>query len=627
MLTPHRPSRNSATGQARRTEFLAVALMATGCLLDRDLYQSRRLALADGDGDGFSIDDGDCNDADAAVRPSAVETCDGVDQDCNGQVDDGATDATTWFLDTDGDGAGDGAEYVAACGPPTDSWVARGDDCDDDNADRHPAASEIPYDNIDQDCDGADLTDVDGDGHPGGLAGTDCDDDQADVFPGAEEGWGDLLRDNDCDGQNEPIEESFAGSTWFGEREEAHFGERIAALGDVTGDGTTEFLAAAVWHTDIGDYAGRVYLVGETGPGSAADLPYVDPPVDFAGLGASMSAVPDSDGDGITDVAASATLLEHGSGAVFIISSAALLQDGTLTVPDDALAVVTGEDDGTFFGSSVSSLDLDGDGVNELVVGEPFSTVFGAATAGRVYIFEGDLTGARSTADADHRIDGSYSDMRLGNSVGDAGDQDGDGVVDLLVSGEFGLTAAVLTSADLDGDVEDSALVRLYDPTSAAPEPVVVGDLDGDGRRDLVALRDEVWVFTDLAGAVVTDIDPSAAALYTGDRSVFYQAKNLGDIDGDGRAETLLTVPDYAADGGSWAGLLPGADWPEGPAVLASDLPFRAVPTRRDAFLGQRAEVVGDVDGDGRVDVAIGGYSGDRGAVNSGSVALLGVPE
>jgi hypothetical protein len=61
--------------------------------------------------------------------------------------------------------------------------------------------------------------------------------------------------------------------------------------------------------------------------------------------------------------------------------------------------------------------------------------------------------------------------------------------------------------------------------------------------------------------------------------------------------------------------------------MLASDLPFRALPIRRDAFIGQMASVVGDVDGDGRVEVAMGGYSGDRGAVNSGSVALLELPE
>jgi hypothetical protein len=626
MVTLHPTRRNSATGSPG-VVVTAAAFLAPGCLFDRDLYESRTRALADVDGDGFTSDDGDCNDDDPRIRPDASESCDGVDEDCNGVVDDQSTDATTWFLDADGDGAGDGAEYVVACGPPTEAWVSRGDDCDDDNADRYPGAQETPYDDIDQDCDGADLTDLDSDGHPGGSAGTDCDDDRSDVYPDAGEAWGDLLRDNDCDGVLEPIEESYAGSTWFGEQEEAHFGERLAPLGDVDGDGTAEFLAAAVWHTDVGEYAGRVYLVGEDAPGPAAELPRVDPPSAYSGFGAAMAAVPDIDGDGRLDFVTGATLWGSGAGAVFIISTNDLVQETALTVPDDAFGVIEGDGEGSFFGSSVASLDLNGDGLAELVVGEPFSTAGGASNAGRVFVFEGDLGGTRTTADADHRVDGSFSDMRLGNYLGDAGDQDGDGLADLIVSGEFGLTAALLSESRLAGDVEDIASVRFYDATSAAPEPVVVGDLDGDGRRDLVVLRDEIWVYTDLAGAVVTDIDPAAAALHTGDGSVFYQAENLGDIDGDGFAETFLTVPEYISDGGSWAGVLPGAEWPDGASMLASDLPFRAIPTRRDAFLGQRAEVVGDVDGDGWIDIAVGGYSGDRGAANSGSVGLLTVPQ
>ncbi|MFK7928704.1 MAG: right-handed parallel beta-helix repeat-containing protein [Myxococcota bacterium] len=73
-------------------------------------------------------------------------------------------------------------------------------DCDDNDPQRGSGAAEVPYDGVDQDCDGQDLVDVDGDGVPGPEE--DCDDTQASVFPGAPEVPDDGV-DQDCDGQDE----------------------------------------------------------------------------------------------------------------------------------------------------------------------------------------------------------------------------------------------------------------------------------------------------------------------------------------------------------------------------------------------------------------------------------------
>jgi uncharacterized protein YfiM (DUF2279 family) len=146
--------------------------------------------LTDVDGDGHDSDGvggDDCDDGDAAVSPSARELCfNGIDDDCDGSTDvrdddgDGENDCDTTCPDTgmDPDQDGDGV-YREECG---------GEDCDDEDPQVHPNASEIPYDGVDQDCDGADLTDVDEDGFDAGEAGgDDCDDENAAVHPGAEE--------------------------------------------------------------------------------------------------------------------------------------------------------------------------------------------------------------------------------------------------------------------------------------------------------------------------------------------------------------------------------------------------------------------------------------------------------
>ncbi|HNC98159.1 MAG TPA: MopE-related protein, partial [Myxococcota bacterium] len=68
----------------------------------------------DGDGDGYSIEAGDCDDDNAAVNPAATEVCDGIDQDCTGTADEGLQG--TWYADADGDGYGDAV--VIACTQP-----------------------------------------------------------------------------------------------------------------------------------------------------------------------------------------------------------------------------------------------------------------------------------------------------------------------------------------------------------------------------------------------------------------------------------------------------------------------------------------------------------------------------
>ncbi len=108
--------------------------------------------------DGRSLQDGDCNDADASVNPSAPEVCDGADQDCDELIDEDAVDADTWYSDADRDGFGDDSAWTTSCDQPPDTTDAGGD-CDDTNADVNPLADDVEVtlicDGLDNDCDGS----------------------------------------------------------------------------------------------------------------------------------------------------------------------------------------------------------------------------------------------------------------------------------------------------------------------------------------------------------------------------------------------------------------------------------------------------------------------------------------
>ena len=179
--------------------------------------------------EGYVRDGGDCNDTLVAVHPTAPEVCDNLDNDCVNGFDDAdpnldLSTRTTWYVDADEDGWGDPTTAVAACLAPDSTYIAQGDDCDDDDATAFPGAAEL-CDGVKNDCDAASLpadeVDRDGDGFvacdvasgPGwrttpAKQGGDCDETSEVAgrrYPGADEICDGVV--DDCSGGATPANE------------------------------------------------------------------------------------------------------------------------------------------------------------------------------------------------------------------------------------------------------------------------------------------------------------------------------------------------------------------------------------------------------------------------------------
>ena len=205
------------------------------------------LAEIDLDNDGFLVSEGDCNDGDDSIYPGATEICDGLDNNCDGTIDENFIINQYW-LDDDNDGFGNPEISTSSCFTP-EGYVSNSNDCDDEDEDVNPNINEI-CDGKDNNCNGyidegfvtsVFFLDSDGDGYgnpivsinscfmPDGYADNDndCNDANTNINPGMNEICNNA--DDDCSGV---IDDNLTTQVYYEDDDNDSFGNPNVSVED-----------------------------------------------------------------------------------------------------------------------------------------------------------------------------------------------------------------------------------------------------------------------------------------------------------------------------------------------------------------------------------------------------------
>ena len=329
---------------------------------------------------------------------------------------------------------------------------------------------------------------------------------------------------------------TIASTIFEGQETNTYFAYAAAgAGGDLDADGSDDFIVGA-WADD--DQAGLVFVYAGAPEGVSRSPVATLAVAGERGFGSAVAAGGDLDGDGFADVVVGAD--DSGAGDLAYVFGGS--PAGVELVPS---AVLHGGDAAVEFAFAVAIAgDLDGDGMDDLIVGDPYF----AAEDGRADIFYGAAAGLADVADAS--LDGQTTGERFGYAVSGGGDVDGDGYADALVGSER------------YGDTRGRAQLYRGHPAGLEASPVTgwigaedellgqsvagAGDVDADGFADvIIGGQGHAYVYAGSAGGAGAE---PVSTLSDGSTVFGSAVSGAGDGDGDGFADVI--VGDFAYESG-----------------------------------------------------------------------------
>ncbi len=348
------------------------------------------------------------------------------------------------------------------------------------------------------------------------------------------------------------------------------------ALGDLDGDGRPDLAVANFVSNTVSVYRNTA-TSGTISSGSFASK------VDFAtGSGPQSLAIGDLDGDGKPDL----VVVNNGSNTVSILRNTA--SSGSIGTGSFATKIdfITGASP-----FSVAIGDLDGDGKPDLSVAN-----YGSNTVSvyRNLATSGSISSSSFAAKVDFTTGSSPQSLAIG-------DLDGDGKPDLAVANYYSNTVSVYRNTATSGTITPGSFVAKVDFAAGTyPQSIAIGDLDGDGKPDLAVVNyvsNTVSLLRNTAtsGSISTSSFAAKVDFATGTQPV---SVAIGDLDGDGKPD--LAIANRISN---TASILRNTATP-------GSIGTGSFATKVDFATGTypQSVAIGDLDGDGKPDLAVANY-------------------